>query len=145
MTPVIRLNWWNTISDRPQIASLDERKFMAFYHCKQHLSLEATTLTKKPSSNVKNVLAHFIAKDIIYCRSRRCTTDANSGYSLVLQKSASVCVMSATTYGKRFKRCCLRNDPLFSLSGVISLGIATLRSTLHLPGTATFLCHQLKN
>jgi hypothetical protein len=110
--PAVDIKWWNTISDRAQVVSLDERKFMA--------SL-VELKTKQDASSAKN---------------KQLVTDPNSNKSANLLKNILVifgCIVAFFTpivaifwfYRKalrnrynqhciwnNFKKACLSNDPL---------------------------------
>lgn len=51
VAPAIQLNWWNTISDRPQIASLDARKFQASIVANNAKPTVNPTETRQPSAS----------------------------------------------------------------------------------------------
>lgn len=117
-TPVIHLNWWNTISDRPQIASLDERKFMASIVVNNTKPVVASPATqKKPSASIpfwSSLLPKisFIVGVIVALL---------TPILAILWYYRKVLRTRYKRYQlwKTFKRCCLTNDPLLAYQALL--------------------------
>lgn len=117
-TPVIHLNWWNTISDRPQIASLDERKFMASIVVNNTKPVVASPATqKKPSASIpfwSSLLPKisFIVGVIVALL---------TPILAILWYYRKVLRTRYERYQlwKTLKRCCLTNDPLLAYQALL--------------------------
>ncbi len=116
-TPVIHLNWWNTISDRPQIASLDERKFMASIVATNTKPVANPATQKKPSTSAQlwsNLLPKilFIAGVVVALLTPILAI-------LWYYRKALRIRYERNQLWKTLKRCCLTNDPLLTYQALL--------------------------
>jgi len=116
-TPAIHLNWWNTISDRPQIASLDERKFMASIVTTNTKPVANPATQKKPSASTQlwsNLLPKilFIAGVVVALLTPILAI-------LWYYRKALRIRYERYQLWKTLKRCCLTNDPLLAYQALL--------------------------
>ncbi len=117
-TPVIHLNWWNTISDRPQIASLDERKFMASIVVNNTKPVVASPATqKKPSASIPFWSSLLPKISLIVGVIVALLTPILA----ILWYYRKVLRTRYERYQlwKTLKRCCLTNDPLLAYQALL--------------------------
>ena len=115
--PEIRLNWWNTISDRPQIASLDERKFMASIIATNTKPIASSAVTKKPSSNVE--MWRILLPKILFIVGGIIALLTPILAILWYYRKALRMRYERNQLWKTLKRCCLTNDPLLAYQALL--------------------------
>lgn len=120
VTPAIDFNWWNTISDRAQVTSLEERKFMASLgEIKTNQDkLSVITMANKPSATTPNIWDSLL-RTIFFI----------AGASIALLTPIAAILwyyrkVLRTRYEryclwKNFKRGCLTNDSLLAYRALL--------------------------
>lgn len=115
--PAIGLNWWNTISDRAQIASLDERKFMASIIATNTKPIASSAATKKPSSNVE--MWRILLPKILFIAGGIIALLTPILAIIWYHRKALRIRYERYQLWKTLKRCCLTNDPLLAYQALL--------------------------